>query len=827
MAPRFRFVLTQHRAEKDVYQTGDLSADEFIRNMLQIGHSASPDKDGPGIIAATFQGTGRLEGKNVATVTGLILDVDSKTHPVDPESVFAALPFRGVAHTSYSHSTEVPKFRVIFPLQEELTPEQFRRLWWWAFEKTGRSIDPAPKDPSRMFYLPRCPAEMKPAAWMRELKGPFLSYRDVSADFQIPDGRGYDPARLARTKKQGAHFAAADTKYPKTDGHALLQSFMTLPAVAWAMENPAQVSREVWRGIATNLGAIVVDNENLYDDCSAAFHEISAKDTGRYSFRDCEWVFKNAVQSARTHGPMTYAHMVANGLPPECTGSQKTAIAQARSHVKPPEPPTPTPPPTKPKGPPASSPPSSPSPPPDYSDGEGDGEGEEGDPTDPVDPERFLFDARKSSTGYLYRDDSGEWSDLISEVGLAQLLKSKGYAKKAIEAFKANVRSFMNSRAVFNRPNEYFVIDNGVPTFNTYRPSKLIPVPGTWDDIRLLLLNLVGGDTAGLDYLLDWLALPIQQLFNHGHSYKMGTSVVFHGDQGSGKGTLSAIISAIYGTTNVTILNQSALDSNFNGFLVDKLFVVANEVMSSTNRSAETANKIKPWITDHEIVLEQKFKDTKTYQNHFNIIFTSNDERPVIVEKSDRRFVVFNSKKLDVSLAERIYDDMNNGRYEVAAFLHHLLTRVVKIKRGQLYETVARKEMIRASLTSADKFIEEMISDGYLSLSATWVEAAPQHIPREATFEGNLVLSETLFEVYRDFCRRHRLFQQSQTKLVTVLRDKVPAVDTKRVRFGGAQRRAYVNVPMHPEGAEVLPFPAPIEEAPAKAASIDDGDFGV
>ena len=56
-------------------------------------------------------------------------------------------------------------------------------------------------------------------------------------------------------RKSGCHRASL----PATEARVLLTAMLTHPLVDWAAENPDDVSREVWRGIATNLATLALE----------------------------------------------------------------------------------------------------------------------------------------------------------------------------------------------------------------------------------------------------------------------------------------------------------------------------------------------------------------------------------------------------------------------------------------------------------------------------------------------------------------------------------------------------------------------------------------
>jgi hypothetical protein len=454
-------------------------------------------------------------------------------------------------------------------------------------------------------------------------------------------------------------------------------------------------------------------------------------------------------------------------------------------------------------------------------------------------PEDFLFDARECKWYQLNR--RGEWMGPYSDTAFSNRLLKLGLPRSKQDLFKMHVEQYDRAEPLFDtRAN--FVKRHGEGIRNTYVCSPLVPERGAWSRIWRVLLNLVGGNYEHLEYLLDWLAAPLQSLHVKGKPLKMGTAVVLHGDEGSGKGTLERILKCLYGSWNVAVLGQNALESRFHEQLVDKLLVVANEVISSTNRSAETQNLLKPWVTDDEIPLEAKHKAATKMPNRFNIIFTSNDEKPVIVPRKDRRYTVFKTgPRLPRTLSEAVYADLDGPQLEVAAFYRHLLRRKVQVKVGQVLDTEARREVQAATASSDEKFVAALKQEGWWALSAPWAEAQrPKHSDDttfaqvvENTNEGDAVLASRLNAVYQDFCKRHNLKPREPAQLGRTLKAEVPDARSKQKKLGGVPRHMWFGLPMMPPGtkADVIPLPmvqqAPVErtERPAPSA-VDDGDFG-
>lgn len=113
-------------------------------------------KDGPAAIFATFDGKGRLD-KNVVKITAIGLDFDKGTPRKAIESRLNGYTY--VAHSTYSHSDALEKWRVVVPFAEPAPTERLPLVVNHFESLFNGEIDEACKNPSRLFYLPACPPD--------------------------------------------------------------------------------------------------------------------------------------------------------------------------------------------------------------------------------------------------------------------------------------------------------------------------------------------------------------------------------------------------------------------------------------------------------------------------------------------------------------------------------------------------------------------------------------------------------------------------------------------------------------------------------------------
>ena len=108
----------------------------------------------PGWSAATFRENHRAL-VDVEQVAALVLDYDDGRTSL--HDAVAAWDVTAYAVTSWRHTSEHPKFRVIVPYTAPVTRAQHDVIWDWAqakLEAMGHIIDRQCKDASRFWYLP-------------------------------------------------------------------------------------------------------------------------------------------------------------------------------------------------------------------------------------------------------------------------------------------------------------------------------------------------------------------------------------------------------------------------------------------------------------------------------------------------------------------------------------------------------------------------------------------------------------------------------------------------------------------------------------------------
>ncbi len=88
----------------------------------------------------------------VTHVSCLVLDYDSGVRIPEARNVFGE--YFHLFHTTWSHTEEHPKFRIVLPLAVPCPAAKFEQLWMWAHAKAAGEFDHAPSGPASTYALP-------------------------------------------------------------------------------------------------------------------------------------------------------------------------------------------------------------------------------------------------------------------------------------------------------------------------------------------------------------------------------------------------------------------------------------------------------------------------------------------------------------------------------------------------------------------------------------------------------------------------------------------------------------------------------------------------
>lgn len=128
-------------------------------------HEIRREKDGVAFSPTLYhEGPIYRDAHNVRALTLLVLDIDDGT-PLD-ELRPGIQEYEWVAYTTHSHTTQHPKYRLVFRLTQPVPVERWRDVWRGAAALLAPGhVDQSCKGPERLYFYPACPRERRPQSW--------------------------------------------------------------------------------------------------------------------------------------------------------------------------------------------------------------------------------------------------------------------------------------------------------------------------------------------------------------------------------------------------------------------------------------------------------------------------------------------------------------------------------------------------------------------------------------------------------------------------------------------------------------------------------------
>ena len=327
-------------------------------------------------------------------------------------------------------------------------------------------------------------------------------------------------------------------------------------------------------------------------------------------------------------------------------------------------------------------------------------------------------------------------------------------AKQAMffEKFKEKMKTLFltdieSVRLMFEPYRPKMWLEDGYSCINLFRPSSLwqkaiserkkakkenklykngdINFLVKYPHIQALFFNLLQNDYIRLEYFINWLAAALVTL------RKNGTAIVLKGSQGTGKGVLyEQIIQPIVGEKYTYTFSNHDLKSNFNKNLQNKLFIVGNEIKGDFREGNSIYETLKMWVTDKDLRIEIKGKDAFQVTNYFNLLIFSNNETPLQIQATDRRYTVFetsNRKLIEVATEDFGYEStvefINGIKKELESFTIDLFKYDFKISKVRVpLPTPEKTRIYIASVKKSEIFADAVRNKDYDFFQNTMLE---------------------------------------------------------------------------------------------------------
>lgn len=228
--------------------------------------------------------------------------------------------------------------------------------------------------------------------------------------------------------------------------------------------------------------------------------------------------------------------------------------------------------------------------------------------------------------------------------------------------------------------------------------------------LDLMRFLFIGSAPGIMDWVLDWLAYPIQ---NPGAKLSSAV-IIFSLAQGNGKSTIGNTMGRIYGD-NYSVAGDEDIQNQWNYWNTFRQFVMLDDVSSYTNRKT-MREKLKTLITQKFTRVRHKNVPEFEYLDVANYLLTTNQANAVELEDNDRRFfiheVINGPSELPADFYDKYYDWLDNqdGASIVMNFM--LKRNLSKFNPyGVAPSTKAKADMIEAGKNLLAQWVSDLKAD--------------------------------------------------------------------------------------------------------------------
>jgi len=309
-------------------------------------------------------------------------------------------------------------------------------------------------------------------------------------------------------------------------------------------------------------------------------------------------------------------------------------------------------------------------------------------------------------------------------------------------------------------------------TYNTFKPFQVHKMETeNIKDISVfldLLLNICGDSKENFRYLSNYLA----QLFQQPH-INSNVSIVIKGAQGCGKDTLTYIINKIFGMKNnylIKLEGLTAATGNFNEVLSNKLVVQFNEV------SGKDGYKFQDWlkdsITKETNVINKKFQSVTFQTNYIRYFIFSNQNVPVAVEQTDRRFFIVDTTTKYINNPEfwnMFYELISDDDYIYSIYKYFMDIDISEFKPQKIPMTYEKSLMKKRTINPLHVFLQNQ------DFSKDWLD----HSIRKKKYKA--IQCKDLFDIYLNDCEG---IPSKSSKFTNDL-EAIKGVYVKRIKVDG------------------------------------------
>lgn len=208
-------------------------------------------------------------------------------------------------------------------------------------------------------------------------------------------------------------------------------------------------------------------------------------------------------------------------------------------------------------------------------------------------------------------------------------------------------------------------------------------------------------------YFIDYLSHLFQKPFERPQS-----AVVIVSPEGTGKDLIIDFIASILGSEFCLRTSNMKRDlfGSSNGGAKNKIVLQLNEV--SNLDGFKNIDQIKDIITSEKLIIRQLYQDARPYTNYLRVFVFSNNNNPLKVSYSSRRFFILKLKKVNTKeYYNKLVKVLNNENALKSIYNYFLNLDISKFNPSIIPDTEGKKYLVDCNKPIIYEFLEDKMKD--------------------------------------------------------------------------------------------------------------------
>lgn len=219
--------------------------------------------------------------------------------------------------------------------------------------------------------------------------------------------------------------------------------------------------------------------------------------------------------------------------------------------------------------------------------------------------------------------------------------------------------------------------------------------------------------------LLDWMTHIVQNIGD-----RINWAILLQGTQGGGKTYFTRILQGILGSNATQLDPNQFTKGTFSGWAYGSVLNIVEEIRISGDNRWSIIDRMKPYITNDTIQVEEKFCDSRTVPNFTSYFLLTNYQDALPITSGDRRYCVLYSRcQSEEHLFEMLGGESETNAYFVRLFTetdrrmdaicHYFMNRQISegfSPKGRAPKTLSREKMIGYSVSHDLEEVRDLIT---------------------------------------------------------------------------------------------------------------------